>query len=74
VKKEKLQPPDLVLIDGGRGQLNAALEALDEIGFRGEVEVAGLAKRLEEVFARQCRSGDDTENIGIPETVAAGQG
>ncbi len=50
VKKDKLQPPDLILIDGGKGQLNAALEALDEIGFRDACEVAGLAKRLEEVF------------------------
>lgn len=50
VKKEKLQPPDLVLIDGGKGQLNAALEALREINFLDHVEVAGLAKRLEEVY------------------------
>ncbi|MEX0823262.1 MAG: excinuclease ABC subunit UvrC [Balneolaceae bacterium] len=50
VKKEKLQPPDLILIDGGKGQLNAALEALKEIGFLGHSDVAGLAKRLEEVF------------------------
>ncbi|TVR26480.1 MAG: excinuclease ABC subunit C [Balneolaceae bacterium] len=50
VKKEKLQPPDLILIDGGKGQLNAAIEALEEIGFSDQCEVAGLAKRLEEVF------------------------
>ncbi|MEX2436198.1 MAG: excinuclease ABC subunit UvrC [Balneolaceae bacterium] len=50
VKKEKLQPPDLILIDGGKGQLNAALEALKEIDFLGHSDVAGLAKRLEEVF------------------------
>ncbi|WP_234571753.1 excinuclease ABC subunit UvrC [Rhodohalobacter sp. 614A] len=50
VKKEKQQPPDLVLIDGGKGQLNAALDALREIDFLDHVEVAGLAKRLEEVF------------------------
>lgn len=50
VKKEKQQPPDLILIDGGRGQLNAALEALREIDFLEHVEVAGLAKRLEEVY------------------------
>ncbi|PKD45067.1 excinuclease ABC subunit UvrC [Rhodohalobacter barkolensis] len=50
VKKEKLQVPDLILIDGGKGQLNAALEALDEIEFRDACDVAGLAKRLEEVF------------------------
>ncbi|MEM7052111.1 MAG: excinuclease ABC subunit UvrC [Acidobacteriota bacterium] len=41
--------PDLVLIDGGRGQLNAALEALAELGVE-ETPVASLAKRDEEVF------------------------
>jgi excinuclease ABC subunit C len=50
VKKEKQQPPDLVLIDGGKGQLNAAIEALKEIGYLDQTEVAGLAKRLEEVY------------------------
>jgi len=50
VKKEKLQPPDLILIDGGKGQLSAAVEGLREIGFEGECEIAGIAKRLEEVF------------------------
>jgi len=50
VKKEKLQPPDLILIDGGKGQLNAAVQGLREIGFEGECEIAGIAKRLEEVF------------------------
>lgn len=50
VKKEKLQPPDLILVDGGKGQLNAAVEALREIGFEDQCEIAGLAKRLEEVF------------------------
>ena len=50
VKREKLQPPDLILIDGGKGQLHAAMEALQEIDFAGECDVAGLAKRLEEVF------------------------
>ncbi len=41
--------PDLILIDGGRGQLNAAVRALEERGLE-EVEVASLAKRLECVF------------------------
>lgn len=50
VKEEKLQVPDLLLVDGGKGQLNAAMEALNEIDFVGEFEVAGIAKRLEEVF------------------------
>jgi excinuclease ABC subunit C len=40
--------PDLVLVDGGRGQLSAAITALDRIGV--EVPVAGLAKREEEIF------------------------
>ena len=40
--------PDLILVDGGRGQLSAALTALDRIGV--DVPVAGLAKREEEIF------------------------
>lgn len=50
IQREKLQPPDLILVDGGKGQLNAALDALREINFLGHSDVAGLAKRLEEVF------------------------
>lgn len=42
-------PPNLVLIDGGKGQLNAAKRALDELGVEG-IELASLAKRSEEVF------------------------
>lgn len=42
--------PDLILIDGGRGQLNAAVGALNEAGLDGIVGVASLAKREEEVF------------------------
>ncbi|HHW09470.1 MAG TPA: excinuclease ABC subunit UvrC [Firmicutes bacterium] len=40
--------PDLILIDGGKGQLNSALEALAEVG-RPDIAAVGLAKRLEEV-------------------------
>ncbi|MCC5907931.1 MAG: excinuclease ABC subunit C [Balneolaceae bacterium] len=50
VKNEKQQPPDLILVDGGKGQLNVSVEALKEIGFLEQCEIAGLAKRLEEVF------------------------
>ncbi len=42
--------PNLVLIDGGKGQLNAALEVLDEFELRDAVAIIGLAKREEEVF------------------------
>jgi excinuclease ABC subunit C len=42
-------PPNLIIIDGGKGQLNAAQRALDELGIV-DVEICSLAKRLEEVF------------------------
>ncbi|MTI87942.1 MAG: excinuclease ABC subunit C [Balneolaceae bacterium] len=50
VQKEGLQIPDLIVVDGGKGQLSSAVEALKEIGFEGECDIIGLAKRLEEVF------------------------
>ncbi len=43
-------PPQLLLIDGGKGQLNVAVNVLDELGLSEKVAVASLAKRLEEVF------------------------
>jgi excinuclease ABC subunit C len=42
--------PDLVVVDGGKGQLNVALEVLDEFGLRDQVPAVGLAKQEEEVF------------------------
>jgi excinuclease ABC subunit C len=42
--------PDLIVIDGGKGQLSAALEALESLHLRGKIPVIGLAKKLEEVF------------------------
>lgn len=42
--------PQLVVVDGGKGQLSAAVEALDEIGLRGTIAVVGIAKRLEEIY------------------------
>lgn len=42
--------PDLVIIDGGKGQLGAALEAVEEIGLKNELKLVGLAKRLEEIY------------------------
>lgn len=50
VQKEGAQIPDLIVVDGGKGQLSAAVDALKEIDFYGECELIGLAKRLEEVF------------------------
>jgi len=42
--------PDLIIVDGGKGQLNVALEVLDEFGLRDVVRVVGLAKQEEETF------------------------
>lgn len=42
--------PQLIVVDGGKGQLSAAVEALEEIGLRGTIAVVGIAKRLEEIF------------------------
>ncbi|MDE6334521.1 MAG: excinuclease ABC subunit C, partial [Muribaculaceae bacterium] len=42
--------PQLIVVDGGKGQLSAAVEALDSIGLRGKIAVVGIAKRLEEIY------------------------
>jgi excinuclease ABC subunit C len=43
-------PPQLLLVDGGKGQLGVAVRVLDELGLTGEIPVAALAKRFEEVY------------------------
>jgi excinuclease ABC subunit C len=50
LKEEGSPLPDLVIIDGGKGQLGAALEAIEEIGLQAELKLVGLAKRLEEIY------------------------
>jgi len=48
---EEEQPlPDLIVIDGGKGQLNAALSALQELGIDKQTSIVSIAKRLEEIF------------------------
>ena len=42
--------PQLVVVDGGKGQLSAAVEAFDNLGIRGKVALVGIAKRLEEIY------------------------
>ena len=49
LKKEKSAYPDLILIDGGKGQLSMAMSALRELGL-DYINIIGIAKRLEEVF------------------------
>ncbi len=42
--------PQLIVVDGGKGQLSSAVEALDDMGLRGTIAVVGIAKRLEEIY------------------------
>ena len=53
--------PQLVIIDGGKGQLNAATEAIEELGISGRMTLVGLAKNVEEIFF----SGDQ-EPLRLP--------
>jgi excinuclease ABC subunit C len=42
--------PQLIIIDGGKGQLNAAVSALEKLGLKGKITIIGIAKKLEELF------------------------
>jgi len=42
--------PQLIIVDGGKGQLSSGLKALEDLGIRGKVTIVGIAKRLEEIF------------------------
>jgi excinuclease ABC subunit C len=42
--------PQLVIVDGGKGQLHSAVNSLDKLGLRGKIAVIGIAKRLEEIY------------------------
>ena len=59
LKSEKATFPDLILIDGGKGQLSMAVSALQELGL-SYISVIGLAKRLEEVYVP---GSSDPQNI-----------
>ncbi len=48
--QEEQPLPQLLIIDGGKGQLSSAMESLDLLGLRGKIAVIGIAKRLEEIF------------------------
>lgn len=50
LKREDQPFPQLVIIDGGKGQLSAAIKALKEVGVYQKVTVVGIAKRLEEIY------------------------
>jgi excinuclease ABC subunit C len=48
--EEKRELPELIIIDGGKGQLNAAIKSLDSLNLTGKISVIAIAKRLEEIF------------------------
>jgi len=50
VLEEQSELPDLIVVDGGKGQLSAACDALKALGIYGKVPIVGIAKRLEEIY------------------------
>jgi excinuclease ABC subunit C len=48
--EEQVSLPQLIIIDGGKGQLSSALKALEKLNLRGKVAIVGIAKKLEEIF------------------------
>jgi excinuclease ABC subunit C len=61
VIEENLPMPQLVIIDGGKGQLSAAMESIDALSLRGKLTLVGLAKSKEEIFF-----DGDSESILLP--------
>ena len=61
LRDEKLPLPQLVIIDGGKGQLSAALEAIEELSLTGRMTFIGLAKNVEEIFY-----AGDGESLKLP--------
>ncbi len=50
VLEEKSELPQLIIIDGGKGQVNAALASLEKLGIRNKTAIIGIAKKLEEIY------------------------
>jgi excinuclease ABC subunit C len=48
--EEEAELPDLIIVDGGKGQLSSACDALKAIGLYGKIPIIGIAKRLEEIY------------------------
>ncbi len=61
LSEEKLPMPQLIIIDGGKGQLSAALEAIHTLGLSGKTTLVGLAKNQEELFF-----AGDTASLQLP--------
>ncbi|WP_298365436.1 excinuclease ABC subunit UvrC [uncultured Lutibacter sp.] len=50
LQEEGIELPQLIVIDGGKGQLSSALKSLDILGLRNKIAIIGIAKRLEEIY------------------------
>jgi excinuclease ABC subunit C len=50
IMEEESEYPQLIIVDGGKGQLSSACEALRELGLYGKIPIIGIAKRLEEIY------------------------
>lgn len=50
LRDEDMPLPQLIIIDGGKGQLSAAVKSLDKLALRGKIAIIGIAKRLEEIY------------------------
>jgi excinuclease ABC subunit C len=50
ILEEKESLPQLIIIDGGKGQLGSALKSIDKLGLTGKIAIIGIAKRLEEIY------------------------
>ncbi len=48
--EENQKLPQLIIVDGGKGQLSAAVSSLDELNLRGKIPIIGIAKKLEEIY------------------------
>jgi len=62
LKKEDKTPPDLLVVDGGKGQLSSVAKELESLGFHQQ-NIIGLAKRLEEIYLR-----DKKEPLTLPKS------
>ncbi|HAC16117.1 MAG TPA: excinuclease ABC subunit C, partial [Bacteroidetes bacterium] len=63
LKRKKELLPDLIVVDGGKGQLSSGIEALMDVGVLNDVPIIGLAKRLEEIFVP-----GKSDSIMLPKT------
>ncbi len=61
VLQEQLPMPQLIIIDGGKGQLSAAVESINKLGLKGQTTLVGLAKNKEEIFYE-----GDKESLLLP--------